>query len=125
MVWSFNVSRIRAGEDQPLLHLYGQSISDEAIPALLPLLDHPDPVVARGAAARLSWLRTGLRARLHAGPASWTARDLSTARAQAALAPARSRLDVFASRSEDLERLRLRAHQVNGIAPNSRYDWAF
>src|SRR6185369_5809783 len=41
----YNVARITADQYRPLLHLYEQPIRAEAIPALLPLLDHPDPVV--------------------------------------------------------------------------------
>ena len=45
----YNVARVMAGQYRPLLHLYKQPIRAEAVPALLRLLEHPDPVVSRGA----------------------------------------------------------------------------
>jgi hypothetical protein len=50
---AFNVSRISAGQYAPLLHVLEKSQGDASVPALLPLLEHRDPVVRGGVAALL------------------------------------------------------------------------
>jgi hypothetical protein len=46
----FNVGRVQAGAYAPLIHMGPQSRETEAVLQLLPLLDHRDPAVRRGAA---------------------------------------------------------------------------
>ncbi len=57
----FNVSRIRTGELRPLLHFFLQPTSAEVIPALVPLLDHPDVSVRCGVASLILMEASTLR----------------------------------------------------------------
>ncbi|MEI7895327.1 MAG: hypothetical protein WCI05_19680, partial [Myxococcales bacterium] len=84
----FNVERIMRGEDQPLLHLFQQRLTNESVPELVRLLEHPDPVVARGVAAILEARRT-----VPAAPAgeSWTEWQGAAALARRALSKAEAR----------------------------------
>jgi hypothetical protein len=84
----FNVERIMRGEDQPLLHLFQQRLTNESVPELVRLLEHPDPVVARGVAALLEARRT-----VPAAPAgeSWTEWQGAAALARRALSKAEAR----------------------------------
>jgi hypothetical protein len=50
----FNVARIGEGQYRPLVHFFAQSTSPEGIVAVVPLLDHPDPVIRDGAAGLLA-----------------------------------------------------------------------
>jgi hypothetical protein len=76
----YNVARIEADQYRPLLHLYEQPIRAEAIPALLPLLHHPDPAVRQGVAVILDARRAPLRANEDMA-ASWM--DFELARSSA------------------------------------------
>jgi hypothetical protein len=80
----YNVARVAAGQYRPLLHLYKQPIQAEAVPALLPLLDHPDPAVREGVAVIVEAQGERLRA-ADIGATSWTGFELARRRALAAL----------------------------------------
>lgn len=80
----YNVARIQADQYRPLLHLYEQPIRAEAIPALLALLDHPDPVVRAGVAVIVESQRARLRADDERAT-SWKDFELARYRALAAL----------------------------------------
>lgn len=80
----YNVARIADDQYRPLLHLYEQPIRAEAVPALLPLLDHPDPVVREGVAVVLAAQRDQLRAD-DASAASWLDFEIARHRALGAL----------------------------------------
>jgi hypothetical protein len=86
----YNVARIAADQYRPLLHLYEQPIRPEAVPALLALLDHPDPVVRDGVAVIAAAQRDRLRgADARAG---WLGFEISRHRALGALDDASARL---------------------------------
>lgn len=128
LVWSFNVERIEAGQERPLLHLFEQNVSAEGVAPLAALLHHPDPVVARGVASRLSELRQ----RLHQQGAAahrWTQRELARARALEVLATEAPRIaslvPTAADSSSAFTVLRERAYRANGMDPNRYYDWRF
>ncbi|HEX4420076.1 MAG TPA: DUF4153 domain-containing protein [Kofleriaceae bacterium] len=87
----YNVARIAADQYRPLLHLYEQPIRPEAIPALLPLLDHPDPVVREGVAVLVAAERDRLRVH-DARATAWTDLELARRRALGALDAAAARL---------------------------------
>lgn len=57
---SFNVSRISDGQYAPLLHVLEKSHGAASVPALMPLLEHGDPVVRGGVAALLRQRRREL-----------------------------------------------------------------
>jgi len=80
----YNVARIEADQYRPLLHLYEQPIRAEAVPALLPLLDHPDPVVREGVAVLVAVERERLRGE-DAGATSWLDFEIARHRALGAL----------------------------------------
>jgi len=80
----YNVARIADDQYRPLLHLYEQPIRAEAIPALLPLLDHPDRVVREGVAVILVDERARLRAD-DAGATRWMDFEIARDRALGAL----------------------------------------
>ncbi len=69
-----NVSRIRAGEYRPLLHMFAQARHAESAPSLLPLLGHEDARVRQGAAALLLDSEAALRAD---APTRWTERQVA------------------------------------------------
>lgn len=50
----WNASRILAGQYAPLLNVVQNTADDENVPAMVKLLDHPDPVVQRGVAGLLA-----------------------------------------------------------------------
>jgi hypothetical protein len=87
----YNVARIAADQYRPLLHLYEQPIRAEAVPALLPLLDHPDPMVRQGVAVLLAAERARLVAN-DASATSWLDFELARHRALDALDDAATRL---------------------------------
>jgi len=87
----YNAARIADDQYRPLLHLYEQPIRAEAVPALLPLLDHPDPVVREGVAAIVAAQRDRLAAR-DARATSWLDFELARHRARAALDAAAARI---------------------------------
>lgn len=80
----FNVARVEQGQYRPLLHLFKQPLTGEGAPALVPLLDHPNPVVRRGAAGLLRAQRNKLAA---AGDrsTSWTEWEWSRSAALGAI----------------------------------------
>jgi hypothetical protein len=110
----YNAARIAESHYRPLLHLYEQSLPDEAIPALLPLLDHPDPIVREGVAVivgdRRVWLSLHVE-REH----SWLDVELARRRALGAIADAAVRLDAVmpANREAAASRLRGLAYGAN------------
>ncbi len=50
----YNVARVRGGDIRPLVLLFRASMPVESLPEYLALLDHPDPVIARGLSAYLA-----------------------------------------------------------------------
>lgn len=84
MAMRYNAARISAAQYRPLLHLFQQPIATEAIAEMLPLLDHPDPIVADGVAAILAVRRAQLEAEA-ASASRWTQWEGSRAVARAAL----------------------------------------
>lgn len=74
-----NVARVMAGEDAPLIHMPAQVAHDESVLALVPLLDHPDPVVRQGIAGLLRQRDRSLPAR------HWQGADVLSPRARTAL----------------------------------------
>lgn len=127
IVWSFNVDRIERGEDKPLLHLFEQGISAEAVPALTRLLDHRDPLVAAGVAERLRIVGTSLA--LEQGKARrWTQRELSRTHALRSLSDASvhfARLLPAVDANSPYTALRERAFRANGMDPNASNEWEF
>jgi hypothetical protein len=119
----FNVSRITRGEYRPLLHLFEQPITAEAVPAMLRLLDHHDVSVRRGAAALL--LEQTSRLEVEERQAQrWTSWSLSRRSALAELE--RRRPEIHGTFAEvDDERaeatLRQMALEVNGQSE----EWAY
>jgi uncharacterized protein DUF4153 len=101
----YNVARIAADQYRPLLHLYEQPIRPEAVPALLPLLDHPDPIVREGVAV----IAAAQRDRLRAGDArtGWLDFELSRHRALGALDDAAAHLSEVMPRDPPLATARL------------------
>src|SRR5262249_5552525 len=80
----YDVARIGAGQYRPLLHLFQQRITPEAIPAMLPLLDHEDPMVREGVAARL--VEVQAQSDMESTEITrWAEYDISFARARRAL----------------------------------------
>lgn len=75
----FNVARVGAGQYAPLLNVVENTRSDENVPAMIPLLSHPDPIVRSGVAAMLSD-RAAPNDKLLAGIAAKSALDASAAR---------------------------------------------
>jgi hypothetical protein len=69
-----NVSRIRAGEYRPILHMFAQSRHAESAPSLLPLLSHEDVRVRQGIAALLLDSEASLGGD---APRRWTERELA------------------------------------------------
>jgi hypothetical protein len=122
----YNVSRIAADQYRPLLHLYEQPIGDEAIPALLPLLDHPDPAVREGVAVLVAARRDLLIAD-DARATSWLDFELARHRARGALDDAVARLAEVMPRDCHAASARLRgvAYGVNDEAEDDADDAAF
>lgn len=128
MVWSFNAARIDAGQDRPLLHLYEQHVSAEGVAPIASLLDHEDPVVARGVASRLLNLREGLLRERAAAP-RWTQGEIARRRALATLDAALPRIrelvpDGQAS-TDGFNALQARAYRANGADPAYDNSWRF
>jgi hypothetical protein len=128
IVWSFNVAQIEAGRDQPLLHLYEQSISAEAIPALTRLVHHRDPVIAAGVAERLQALQSGLALEAQRSP-RWTQAEIARSRALLALEDAAPRMRRLLAGTQPpsaaFDALRNRAFQSNGLDSSYDTSWRF
>ena len=112
----YNVARVEAAQYRPLLHLFQQKITAEAVPELLPLLDHPDTDVANGVAALLVEQEAQLERAEHESP-RWSQKELSRGRALAALAAAspaiHARIAGGEAREAALARLRGVAYGIN------------
>lgn len=124
----YNVARIEAAQYRPLLHLYEQPIRVEAIPALLRLLDHPDPVVREGVAV----IAAGQRERLRgddASATSWTDFEIARARARSALDDAAAHIAEVMPTDRYAARAKLRgvAYGINDEneleGDEAPYDW--
>jgi hypothetical protein len=87
----YNVARVQADQYRPLLHLFQQRITPEAAPEMLPLLEHPDPVVRQGVAVLLAGRRTELDAQVEAATI-WPEWEASRAHARDALTSAHDRI---------------------------------
>lgn len=124
----YNVARIADAQYRPLLHLYEQPIRAEAVPALLPLLDHPDPVVREGVAVIIAGRRDRLRAAA-AAERSWLDFELARHRALGALDDAALHLAEVLPFDRDAAAAQLRgvAYGVNGEVErdddDAPYDW--
>jgi hypothetical protein len=103
----YNVARIAADQYRPLLHLYEQPLRPETVPALLPLLDHPDPVVREGVAVLIAAQRDRLQA-ADARATSWLDFELARHRALGALDDAAAHIARVMPIDRDAARARLR-----------------
>ncbi len=123
----YNVARIAADQYRPLLHLYEQPIRPEAVPALLALLDHPDPVVRDGVAVIAAARRDRLRA--DDARAGWLDFELSRHRALGALDDAAARLAEVMPRDRAAATARLRGvayginDEVERAGDEGPFDW--
>ncbi len=123
----YNAARIAADQYRPLLHLYEQPIRPEAVPALLPLLDHPDPVVREGVAVIAAAQRDRLRA--DDARAGWLDFELSRHRALSALDDVAARLDAVMPRDRQAATARLRGvayginEEVERAGDEGPFDW--
>jgi hypothetical protein len=118
----YNAARIADAQYRPLLHLYEQPIRDEAIPALLRLLDHPDPAVREGVAVLIAdHPRTDAT--------SWLDVELAHVRAVRAIDAAAAKLAraMPIDRAAAAARLRGVAYGVNEeverTGDDAPYDW--
>jgi len=124
----YNVARIAVDQYRPLLHLFEQPIRAEAVPALLPLLDHPDPVVREGVAAMVVGKREQLRAD-DARAASWLDYEIARDRALSALDGAAGRIARVAPRDGTAAWVRLYRvargvnDEVERAGDDAPYDW--
>jgi hypothetical protein len=110
----YNVARIGAGQYRPLLHLFQQRITPEAVPAMMPLLDHEDPMVREGVAARLVQVQT--QSDMEATQTErWAEYEISWVRARRALREAAPRIDALVPHDHQaaLGRLRGTAYGIN------------
>jgi hypothetical protein len=123
----YNAARIAADQYRPLLHLYEQPIRPEAVPALLPLLDHPDPVVREGVAVIAAAQRDRLRA--DDARAGWLDFELSRHRALDALDEAAARLAAVMPPDRQAATARLRGvayginDEVERAGDEGPFDW--
>ena len=123
----YNAARIAADQYRPLLHLYEQPLRPEAVPALLALLDHPDPVVREGVAVIAAAQRDRLRA--DNARAGWLDFELSRHRALGALDEAAARLAEVMPRDPQLATARLRGvayginDEVERAGDEGPFDW--
>ncbi|HEX7838739.1 MAG TPA: DUF4153 domain-containing protein [Kofleriaceae bacterium] len=110
----YNAARIAADQYRPLLHLYEQPLRPEAVPALLALLDHPDPVVREGVAVIVAAQRERLRAD-DARATSWLDFELARHRALGALDDAAAHLAEVMPADPQVASARLRgvAYGIN------------
>jgi hypothetical protein len=102
---TFNVARIGAGEVRPLILLPAQARQTESVASLLPLLDHPDPTIARGVAVLLRSEGNALKATLRRRD-GWAAQDVLTAPVAAALDRAGPRIEALVDEVEGVQPLR-------------------
>ncbi len=111
----FNASRVRAGQYAPLLHLFEQRIQAENIPGVASLLEHKDPLIARGTAALLA--REEERLTAEADKTSlFLEREASLGLALRTLHARRERIESLspsAARQDDLNALRKLAGLAN------------
>jgi hypothetical protein len=123
----YNAARVAADQYRPLLHLYEQPIRPEAVPALLALLDHPDPVVREGVAVIAAAQRDRLRA--DDARAGWLDFELSRHRALGALDEAAARLAAVMPRDGQSATARLRGvaygvnDEVERAGDEGPFDW--
>jgi len=89
--WRHNASQAMTGNLRPLAGLIVQPMSPEALPPLIPLLDHKDPRVRDGIAGLLGRRLQELRA---SAPEKWTAWQGAHAWAFRKLAAVSDRLDT-------------------------------
>lgn len=124
----YNVARVADDQYRPLLHLYEQPIRAEAIPALLPLLDHPDPVVREGVAVLVAAQRDRLRAD-DARATSWLDFELTRGRALEALDDDAARLAHVLPIDRELASAKLRGvayginDEVERAGDEAPFDW--
>lgn len=123
----YNAARIAADQYRPLLHLYEQPIRPEAVPALLSLLDHPDPVVREGVAVIAAAQRDRLRA--DDARAGWLDFELSRHRALGALDDAAAQLAAVMPGDRQVATARLRGvayginDEVERAGDEGPFDW--
>lgn len=108
---TWNTRVALAGNPAPLVWLFEEHTWDgrrrvdaEGVPALLPLLDHPDPIVARGVAVYLAEERERWEA--HGRNRGWRGWQGSVSSARSALASVAPRLDAARSDTESLTAFR-------------------
>jgi Domain of unknown function (DUF4173) len=127
----YNVARVEAAQYRPLLHLFQQPLTPEAVPELLALTTHADPTVADGATALLLDEEEVL-ALEDAAWTRWSQWEASRGHARAALADARERLHGrFAdgeARQTALAKLRGVAYGINDEVEregdDAPFDWS-
>lgn len=124
----YNVARVQADQYRPLLHLFEKQVAPEALPALLPLLSHPDPVVREGIAVIAATKRDSLVAE-RARTRSWMDRQLARDHALAVLDDAAADIDraLPIGRVAALAQLRGVAYGINDEVEregdDAPFDW--
>jgi hypothetical protein len=124
----YNVARISSDQYRPLLHLFQQPLTPEAVPQMLPLLDHPDQAVREGASVLLRDRGDQLQAEADSAK-GWTQWEMARARALAALKEAEPRLVAASPSDRNAARATLRgiAYGINGEVEregdDAPYDW--
>jgi hypothetical protein len=96
----FNRERIEQRQYRPLFHLFGQPLTAEGVPALIPLLDDPNPVIRQGVAGLLQRVDDEL-SHEELLATSWRQWDGSRHTALAALRSARPRIRAIASETTE------------------------
>ncbi len=127
----YNVARVEAAQYRPLLHLFQQPLTAEAVPELLALTTHADPTVAAGAAALLLGEEELLALEDAAHP-RWSQWEGARGHARAALSAAderlRARLPDAEARQAALAKLRGVAYgyndEVEGPGDEAPFDWS-
>jgi preprotein translocase subunit SecG len=128
LVMRYNAARIADDQNRPLLHLYEQPIRPEAVPELLPLLDHPDPAVRQGVAVILVTQRERLAAD-DARTTSWMDFELARYQALRALDAAAAQLFTVTPIDRHAASARLRGvayginNEVEREGDEGPFDW--
>jgi hypothetical protein len=126
LVWSFNADRISRGDQLPLLHLVMQDVSAEGVASFSELIEHDDPVVAHGVAARLVAMRRELR-RERGESSHWAGHERARDRALAHIATLAPRLEQMipdgAAEVSAEAALRSKAYAANGLNEYGNPTW--
>ncbi len=112
-----NVARIQRGDLGPLVHVEEQVVSNESLPLMLSLLDHPDARVRNGVAAIA---KTKLAALNGAPLERWSAGSVTETRARMALTNAKERIEALAVNTTSLKDFRELRNASAWEAANAR-----